>query len=461
VKYFLTQALSTVSAYEAQVELLHEKYQAGGAEFHIRQEGVPLGVIAQDARGFSRALASELERGKYVSSPAHLRLIEVGGKERLIFGFSVTDLVIHGVVARAVLDYCIPKFSPNLYSYLKGRNWWDGVRAFSRFCAEHQAKEKDVKRRGLYVLRRDIAKYTDSIPVGEASPLWPLLRRYLDFPARPSKPDVAAWETLKRVIRPEAYTLDGSGLFTSLTGVPTGSPISTTLFNVYMVELDRELDAMAPDFYIRYGDDLIFADRDPVKARRADEAIRRILRAHWLRGNESKSENLFLNAAGRPSDAWPECKGAPHVNFLGAQISARGQVALGTKKTRGLLNDLNARLERASATLASGLDAEQKGRIFARLVNEALDPDSALSHKSAGLLRHAVTDRGFLKQLDREICLLMLRWVTGSTSIKGFRDTPPIKMRRSWKLRSLYHVRNRPPAAARRDGDKSAPKSAR
>jgi hypothetical protein len=442
LSHFLTERLTSATAFEEQLDRLHEKYVAGGLAYAIEQDGVSLAAMAQDAGRFSRALVKDIRAGRYALEPAQLRMITVGEKERLIYKFRLTDLLVHGVVSAALHDWFLPRFSPRLYSYIKGRDWWDALRDFSAFVRAHFRSKADKRSLGLYVLRRDIAKYTDSIPVGDSSPLWPLLLRETGFPAKPEGVDRIAWDLCRGVIRTEAFTLDGAGHFTNLVGVPTGSPISTTLFNVYIVELDRKLDALEPGFYARYGDDLLFADIDPEKARRADEIIRTTLKEHRLRSNVDKSRNLFFNGAGRPSSAWPAAKGSPSVEFLGCRISADATVALGPKNHRLLIADLEDRLRRLTANLPRNAPPAERGPLVCRILNEALDPESALAQKSAAALRYSVTDREYLKELDREILKMALKWISGSRSVKAFREFSPARLRRQWKLISLYHARN-------------------
>lgn len=442
MNHFLADELVSVEAFERQLEILHQKYLGGGISYFIEQDGVSLSAMTQDSKNFCRALVKEIRAGRYALQPAHLRMIKVGEKERLIYKFRVTDLLIHGVVSRAIMQHFLPLFSKNLYSYIKGRNWWDAVNDFSAYARAYFRSESDKRKLGLYVLRRDIAKYTDSIPVGDSSPVWDILRREMAFPKRPNALEKTAWQLCVGVVRTEALTLEDEMPFTNLVGVPTGSPISTTLFNVYMIELDRRLDALKPGFYARYGDDLIFADTDPNKAKTAVKVIRDTLTEHRLRSNLEKSRDIYFTGAGRASTAWPEAKGNNRVDFLGCFIASDATVSLGPKNTRALLTDIDGRLRRLAANFPAKASEDERGRLASQIVNEALNPDSPLAQKSAGLLRFAITDRESLRELDREIMLRVLRCATGSTSVKVFRRFSPLKIRRGWKLVSLFHMRN-------------------
>lgn len=437
----LTRSLFDPEPFEAQIEIVHGKYRVGGGDITLKQQGVELASIALESRSFARALVKDVKSGAYALQPARLLEIEVGEKMRIIYQFRISDLLVHGVVSNLIHEICIPKFSPNLHSYMKGRNWWEAIHQFAAYARGYHDSVTDKFSRGLYVLRRDIKSYTDSIPVGVGSPLWPLLKKELEFPENPKGDDLRAWKIIEAVIRTEAITLDGLGHFTTIVGVPTGSPISTTLFNVYLMNLDRAIDAARPAYWARYGDDLILADPDPEKIKRIDSLIVEILKHHQLASNQKKSLNLHFNAAARPSTVWPETRGADKVIFLGCDIGATGLITLSLKNKRALLDELKARLKNLDTHIGDALPMERM-RMAASIVNSAIDPNHRLAHKTASLLRHVVTDRPSLKDLDRTLALMVLSFATGSSSVKAFRDISFRSIRSEGQLISLYHRRN-------------------
>ena len=124
----------------------------------------------------ARKLARTVGNGDYRLQPAHVRTITTDGKQRIVFAYRLTDLLVHGVVA-GVLDAALtPALSASLYSYRKGVSWWMAISAFAAYARTHRKDQPEVRRRGLYVIRRDIDSYTDSIPVGATSPVWDMLR---------------------------------------------------------------------------------------------------------------------------------------------------------------------------------------------------------------------------------------------------------------------------------------------
>jgi hypothetical protein len=249
------------------------------------------------------------------------------------------------------------------------------------------------------------------------------------------------WRLVESVVRPDVWTL-GGGLVTRLRGLPTGQPICTVLFNLYLGELDDCLASVPGAFYARYGDDIVFAHPDADVAQAAEGVIDSTLARLGLSGNREKRRTIYLTAPGRPSPAWPEARGSSSVQFLGAAIEADGSVALSRKNARRLLRDVTARARR-TAVAAGGANADETGRVVCAVVNHVLEPEAhAFQQPWATLLGRAVTDRRQLAQLDYLLARGVIAAVTGDTGVRAFRHTPYRTVRDEWGLRSLLHARN-------------------
>jgi hypothetical protein len=425
--------------YERQIERLHERYLSTSRLYELRQDDVSLATIVLNRGKVARLLARAVERGEYELEPGELKTIRAKDKLREVFACRLTDLVVHGVVADIVQEAMLPRLSSRVFSYRKGTGWLTPVLELATYLRTHRKSTTDSRERGMFVLRRDVDSYTDSIPVGDASRLWSLLEETLGGPLPP---------LVERVVRVE-LDVPGGATICRVAGLPMGQPIASVVANLYLSDLDRALEDVAGGFYARYADDFLFAHPDPAAAREAEARIDATLDSLSLTVNERKRRTHYLNPAGRPSERWPAATGSSSVPFLGTRIAADGTVGLERAKTRALLRELEQRT-RTTARTVTYADPDGLGRAVCSVVNRSLDPRSALTQqKSAVLLRRVVTDRHQLEQLDYWIARLVVRAVTGRTDVRGFRELPYRKLRRDWGLVSLVAARNAWPVSRR------------
>jgi hypothetical protein len=421
--------------YERQIDRLHQRYLFTPQLYELEQDDVSLASVALNRSRVAKLLARTVARGEYEPGPAQIRRITVEGKVRVVFALRLTDLIVHGAVADVLEEAIEPALSRSLYSYRDGISWWTPVSELAAHVRAHRRCHRDPRRRGLYVLQRDVDSYTDTIPVDPVSPLWPMLREAL---GGGSEYD---WRLVEGAVRPEVR-LEGGGRACPVRGVPTGQPISCVLFNLYLTPLDRVLDTIPDGFYARYSDDLLFAHPDAGIAREASAAIDETLTVLGLAVNDGKRRDLYLTGAGRPSVDWPQTRGTTALRYLGTAISAEGTIGLGRKKLRRLLRDVEERALRTAAAVRSA-DLDRKGRLVCSVLNQTLDPrQGPFQEPSAVLLGRAVTDRRQLAQFDYLLARIVVRAVTGDGSARAFRAVPYRKIRERWGLRSILHARN-------------------
>jgi hypothetical protein len=434
--------LADPGRYERQIERLHTRYLLSSLLYELQQDDVSLATVVLHRREVARLVAQTVARGEYELEPARVRSILVDGKEREVFALRLTDLIVHGAVNSLIEEALGEKLPVGVYSYRRGRCWWTAVADFAHYVRTHRRQRPDPKTRGLYVLRRDIEAYTDTIPVGDRSRLWDLLRETLASGAHADVLDEPHWQLIVRVVRPEAYVTPGRE-FTLWRGVPTGQPIACSMFNLYLEPLDRVLGAIPGGFYARYSDDILFAHPDVEVAQAADDTISTTVSALGLSLNPAKQRTLSLTAAGRPPVLWPQARAAMVVPFLGCRVAADGTVSLSRKKVRALLQELERRATQ-SVRAVPQRDIDSTGRMICAVVNRAMSGRlGPFQQRSAELLRRAVTDRRQLRQLDYWIPRIVLRAVTGDGTARAFRVVPYRTIRSRWRLTSLVHARDR------------------
>jgi hypothetical protein len=426
--------------YLEQIDRLHFKYSSGRRLFDLEQDGVSLASFCLDRKKVARILSESVGGGRYELQPARARWVTINSKPRLLYQLRLTDRIVHGVVATLINERVEPHLSRCLYSYRQGQHWWKAVADFARYLRAHRRARPDPQTRGIYVMRRDVQKYTDTIPVGDRSPVWQQLKDLLGLEPQRDRRSSSYWHLVRNVVRPETYS-EGGHLYCNVYGLPTGSPISTTLFNLYLMPLDNALADIPGAFYARYSDDILFAHPDALVVRNAIGRLESILRSLRLSTNRGKDEDFYFTGAGRSSSDWAFAKGTTCVSFLGCHVTFEGTVSLKSSKVHQLLSDVRTRVRRTLKALP-GQDAARAGPAVCAVINEALDPASLCRQKSALLLRSVVTNRPQLKAIDYHVARIVAEALAGDSSVRAFRRVPYRRLRDDWKLVSLYHQRN-------------------
>jgi hypothetical protein len=426
-------ALADPKRYLLELERLYAKVQGHRRAHTLMHDTVPFADLVYAPGALAKLLAREVAADRYELSPARVKRVLLD-KPRDIFYFEALDLVVHAVVGQLLTDAVEPSLSPHVYSYRPGMSSWRAVRALAAHVRRY-ARPLPADRRGLYVIRCDVQSYADSIPLDAGSLLWTLVRSALGMTGQEP-----AWKLVQRVIRPELVEPDGSRSERT-RGVPVGSPVVTPLLNLYLDALDHELAAEDGAFYARFGDDMLFAHPDPVRARKALAAVRSFLCSNRLELHDEKLGILYWNGAGRRSTAWPEAHGTKDVVYLGAQIQFDGTIALPRSKLRDVLLDLRQRL-RASHRMLRNADRTTRERALCQIATEAVDVRSVFQAPHADLLHCLVTDRRQLAHLDHLIALAIAETVSGLRGPRAFRDVPWRRLRREHGLVSLVALRN-------------------
>src|SRR5262249_36148907 len=151
--------------YEREIEWLHQKHLLTAALYELQQEDVALARMIQRRRKVGKLLARAVSRGEYELEPGEVREIEVEGKVRAVVSYTLTDTIARGAVSTALEEAITPLLSDRLYSYRPEVSWLEPSAGLAAFVRRHRRDRPDPRTRGLYVLRRDVDSYTDTIPV--------------------------------------------------------------------------------------------------------------------------------------------------------------------------------------------------------------------------------------------------------------------------------------------------------
>lgn len=386
-----------------------------------------------------RAVLDALRAGEFEFGPARRSQVFAGHKVRQLTALSGLDKLAHTLLARHLREHTEALVDAHVRSFKKGDSSQRTVADLARFT---RAFAKRHPRRGLFVLRADVAEYGDSIPVHAQAPLWPLLDALW---ATLQRTDEDAWflAALRPALRCEVVERDGARLC-QLVGLPTGSPLLPPIENLYLAEIDRELGAHTDAFYARYGDDIIFAHPDAALVARSSAAMLAMLARLGLRVNTQKLQHYHFNAAGAPwAGPQPEVPFRPSnsVEYLGYRVRMSGTVSLTQKKWRELIGFLRRGLRDAVRNLTTRGPTD-RARVLCALLGQAANKGGLLAHRHVVTSLAIVNDRAQLGELDYFLALSVAELAVRRRGVRAFREMPYRRLKRELGLPSLVMLRN-------------------
>jgi retron-type reverse transcriptase len=352
-------------------------------------DGKTLYEFASHGLGRLDAIHRSLKLGAFEFRPAVALHYNFNGKHRTLYvppwEERVVDLLLYRVLNRRIDNW----FSRNSYAYRDHSHGLDD-------CQNRIAKLLRSAKRPLYLVKRDISDYFASVNhevlltalqslVDPADYLYGLLVRRVRF----------SYEELGRQQ-------------TATIGIPFGTAIACFLANVYLTDLDRDLEQIPLLHYFRYADDILLLSASREAALQAARCVEHSLAGLHLKSKASHQADLLL-ASDPVSDAtFTAVRGFRHLGLL---FRTDGSVALSCDKVRKIQNLFRFALRR-------------KRRSWNRLLNpfartQALvDIASATIHKP---VRNVAILDYYLKHVDDEKQLRLLdRWLAEEVLSKVF-----------------------------------------
>lgn len=253
-------------------------------------DGMKVEDFAEHARKHWPVIAEKLKSATY--QPGAIRGIAIPkpqGGERILGIPNVQDRIIQQAVSQILSPIFDAEFSEHSYGYRPQRSAHDAVRAASCYVMEGKTWVVDI----------DISAFFDE--VNHDILMAKVGRKIRD----------------KRVLKLIGHYLrapmerDGQKIKRS-QGTPQGGPLSPLLANIYLDDLDKELESRGLSF-CRYADDLVIY----VSSERSGQRILASLTA-WIAKHLKLRVNPNKSGTGRP---W-------QGKFLGFRINSDGSIKL-------------------------------------------------------------------------------------------------------------------------------------
>lgn len=423
--------------YELQIDKIFNrmKDRNGVASlFESRFEEVSWYSFGSDKQELARRLASSIRNETYVLSPAVLRLVKTKNKnkKRLLYELNPMDKIVVSVIAAFLTEVLQNCLNPNVFSYRKGVSAVDEVKALSRFIKEKLANPQCS---GVYFMQTDIASYSDEINVQDNSPFWTILADY--FEKLHLKPTPYHWYLIKKCVRPEYFNLDGC-LTVNLKGAPTGSPISTVLFNYYVSRVDFYFTYEPTLFYARYSDDIILCHEDAEILESSQEYFDAYLKFLAIRLSKEKTKRYYINPAGKKctNTNW---KGQSKVQVLGYSVDAKGNYILSFKRQNKFLKKIFFRIKNTLKIMKDS-SWDDQGPVVCQVINTIVE--NYIRNRQNFEALCCSTDLSQLKHIDYQIALMIAKAMTKESGPRAFRIIPYKKIRGEWGLSSLLVLRH-------------------
>lgn len=235
----------------------------------------------------------KLRAGSYVPTPLRgIKIPKANGGERLLGIPTVQDRIIQQAVQQVLTETFDRGFSPHSYGYRAGRSAQQAVLMARSYVREGKSWVVDIDISAFFdEVNHDILLNQISRKI-EDKPVLDLIRRYLKT----------------------GILMDGK-VERRDKGTPQGSPLSPLLANIYLDQLDKELEKRGLSF-CRYADDISIYVSSERSAQRVLESL-----TAWIAKHLKLSVNQDKSGTGRP---WEK-------QFLSFQITENGDIAIAPK----------------------------------------------------------------------------------------------------------------------------------
>jgi len=340
------------------------------------------------------------------------------GKHRTLYIFPWEERLVSLLLYRRLSQALDAKFSNNSYAYRQ--------RGFGVDCCQRRiAAQLRRQRRPLFVMKRDITRFFDSIDHGV------LLDKLRDF----VEPDDYLYDLLSSCVDFD-YELAGR-VRTAEVGVPFGSAVACLFANLYLMRLDERLADLPGFTFFRYADDLLGLSESSEVLERAATVFDDELADLKLRSKLSHHENFQLLHTGEPQAALPVQSRFRH---LGLEFRSDGSIGLARDKFRKLRNLFRFAFRRKKSRIDRAQVPEKRARAAIDIAQETIADGVRNVALIDYYLRH-VNDEAQLKRLDRWLAEEVLSLAFGGGHKKSYFRRLPYSRLREMGLPSLVHRR--------------------
>jgi Reverse transcriptase (RNA-dependent DNA polymerase) len=374
---------------------------------------------AHGLRGLD-SLHRSLSEREFSFRPALALHYNFNGKHRTLYVAPweerIVDLLLYRTLNRKLHGW----FSPNSYAY---RERGFGVDRCQGQIAAFMGRQNAAP---LYLVKRDIANYFASV---HHELLLDKLRNLVDSTDY-------LFRLLEQRIR-FAYQEQGGETELAALGIPFGTAVACLFANIYLTDLDRQIEKIQNVSYFRYADDILLLSPDREAAMQAEQRLESMLAELKLSLKASHAANLLISATSILSD--PSFTPARDFRHLGLLFRAGGGVALSRDKLRKIQNMFRFAFRRGRRRWKRPSEPHGKLHMLIAIAAETIDKGLRNVAILDYYLKH-VDDEDQLRSLDQWLAEEVLALVFGGHK-KGHFKRISFHELRAMGLPSLVHRR--------------------
>lgn len=431
--------LSNPRLYISEINKLHAKWLGQGKLFS-KEDEISFYQISLHRNKFAKLLAKSIKKKIYNFEINQSTLLAIGSKTQTILVNSLTDRIVHGALFKILSTLSDSLFNDSLCSYRKGKSCFGTIKQLRQYIIEHK-KNNQHGHVDLYVIKTDIKNYANTVPMHENSPVWECIIKLLKHIDNKNPICNYLFKLIQDSVNPVYINQEGI-LSQAEQGLPYGTQICSLIYNLYIYELDHQLNTIPSLFYMRYCDDMILIHTEEAKVLAAYKRLSDQLKQKSLSINEEKSQLIYLTIPGKPSPNQSSFIGSNKIDFLGFSVQASGSIRIKKRHTKAFMKQIHHRIK-VVAHQSKFDSLEQRAYAICNAVKIVFNKNHNLSSSKLSRFIELHDDRNQLIQLDHQIALWVAQAITGIRGHSAFRVISYKKLRQYWKLPSLCQIRNK------------------
>ena len=427
------KALHSHKLYELQIERYVHGLKAKGADLYRSSAGdVSVLHLYTDKTKLAKCIANDIRNEKYIIKPPQIQIIkDFKGKERKVFHYSNIDKVVIGAITYFLSTTLSKYLHKDNYAYQKNKGCIDAIVSLAKFIKKNRNEDS------IYLYFCDIKSYTDTITVGPKS----VFHRQLDQMLKLENCFLSDYQRafITEMMRPSCvYNEDGiQQCF--LQGIPTGSAITSFLYNYYVTHIDLYLQDIDNLYFSRYCDDIVISHKDVNKLIEVSNVLKEKLKSLNLVINENKEIFVNMNKSGNKASPQPWISKQKCIH-LGFEIRCDGSITLTANRINAIFKYIKKQIKHIHNNYSIA-DRDALGRKVCATVNRAFVHCQYSCPDLMVLLKYT-TDHNMLKSIDYKVALIIAQHISGLKGTKAFRVVTYKKIRKKWGLKSLCLLRN-------------------